>query len=240
MRSVPSLGLYDSEETWPDHSLFECTKMACPNPFTAIEVSQPPLNAKWDIHCNWATYLHSDAASIQGRSYCQENCRVQLVNQTAVQCPLLDECCNNAELTFASAHLLAICAIYPNITLETARNSTSTTNQTVHHEGQIIIPEDSFNRSSTIATGLASYCALVPGCSQSKVCSIASFFSTNGHLSREGIATCWENLCSFYHATVNPDFGGFGVHLPGPDHVFSANHTLDDTFILAAAFDCPA
>ena len=215
-------------------------KMVCPNPFTAIEASQPPFDATWDFHCNWATYLHSDAASIQGRSYCQENCRVQQVNQTVFRCPLLDEYCNSAELTFASAPLLATCAVYSNLTLETARNSSSTTIQTVHHDGQIIIPEDSFNISSAISTGLTSYCALVPGCSQSKVCSTASFFSTNVHLSREGIAVCWEDLCSFYHATINPDFGGFGARLQGPDHVFSANHTLDDTFILAAAFDCPA
>ena len=213
--------------------------MACPNPFTVVGASQPPFNATWDFRCNWAAYVHSDVASIQGRSYFQENCRVQLDNQKAFQCPLLDVYCNSAKLTFASAPLLAVCAIYPNITLETAGNSTSRTNQTVHHNGQIIIPEDSSNILSTVPTGLISYCALVPGCSQSKVCSTASFFSTNGHLLREGLATCWEHLCSSYHATVDPDFGGFGVRHQGSDHVYSADHTLDDTFVLNAAFDCP-
>ena len=214
--------------------------MACPNPFTAIEASQPPFNATWDSRCSWTTYLQSDAASIQGRSYSQDNCRVQPVNQMAFQCPLLDKYCNSAELVFASAPLLAVCATYPNLTLEKARNSTSTINQTVHHDGQISMLEGSFNISSVICTGLTSYCTLVPGCSQTKVCSTASFFSMNGHFSQEEVATCWKHLCSLYHATINPDFGGFGARLQGPDDMFSANHTLDDTFILAAAFSCLA
>ncbi|KAL8710182.1 MAG: hypothetical protein Q9220_005265 [cf. Caloplaca sp. 1 TL-2023] len=67
--------------------------------------------------------------------------------------------------------------------------------------------------SSIVATGLLSYCALVPGCARSDQCSIALLSNTNNHLSGRGIVRCWDQICDSYVASINPDFGGLGMIL---------------------------
>lgn len=178
-------------------------------------------------------------AAIQGGFYLDKECVVEPVNQTAFQCPLLNKYCKSAELVFASGPLLATYSICPNVTPHISGTNTSTTNQTIFHGWQTVAQEHMFEISSIISTGFISYCTLVPGCSQSELCSTASFFNPDGTFSRQGVANCWDHLCSSYHATINPDFGGFGARFQGSNYIFSANHTLDDTFVSDAAFDCP-
>ena len=214
--------------------------MPCPNPFNAIQVSQPPFNETWSSRCSWPAYLQSDAAPGQGGPYLQKQCVVEPSNGTAFQCPLLDDYCTSAEIVFASGLLLAVCSICPNVTLPISGTGTKTTNETVNHSGEITAQEHMFDISSIILTGLISYCTLVPGCSRSGVCSTSSLLGADGHLFRQGVANCWDHLCSYYHATINPDFGGFGARFQILDYMFSADPTPDDTLVFNAAFACPA
>ena len=152
----------------------------------------------------------------------------------------MDDYCTSAEIVFASGPLLAVCSICPNVTLPLSGTGTNTTNETVNDRGEIIAQEHMLDISSIISTGLISYCSLVPACSQSGVCSTASLLGADGHFFRQGVANCWDHICSYYHATVNPDFGGFGARFQALDYMFSADHAPDDTLIFDAAFDCPA
>ena len=190
--------------------------MAYPNPFAAVQVSHLPFNETWNIHYNWTGYLRSDTAAFQGSSYLQNDCAGETTDPEGMQCPLLDSYCNSPENIFKSGPSLAVCSICPNVTLQKARTSLSTTdlmNQTNHLDWPVTTQERMFELSSDVSTGLISYCALVPGCSDSGFCSAASLLNQDGQFSRQSVATCWANLCRFYNATVNPDFGGLGACL---------------------------
>lgn len=200
--------------------------MACPNPFAIVQTAPPPFIQTVLRSCNWTADLGSDAAPIQAVSYLEENCVAASVNASASPCPLLDQHCTSTELVFASAPLLAMCSVSANTTLPTDVNTTSTSNQTFHGDEQSLVQRDAFEISSVISTGLITYCTLVSSCS-SELCSVASIFNTGGHLSREGVTRCWHHLCSTYHATINPDFGGFGAGSPTIRSLYcSADRTL--------------
>ena len=187
--------------------------MTCPSPFDAFQASQFPAAKTWDSQCNWSAYLQSDAASYESTSYLRKECMSQPGSDTATPCPLLNRYCSSAEFVFASRPLLTVCSLYPNMTLNVLEINTSASNKTISNLRQDDTRPHASEMSSIVSTGLLSYCALVPGCSQSAACSVASLSAIDGQLSKHGIARCWDQICSSYVARINPDFGGLGVHL---------------------------
>ena len=187
--------------------------MTCPSPFDAIQASQFPAVKTWDTPCNWSAYLRSDAASLESTFYLRKECTSQSGSDTAIQCPLLNRYCNSAELVFASRPLLTVCSLYPNMTLKAMEINTPTSNKTIDNAWRNHTRGHAFELSSIISTGLLSYCTLVPGCSQSAACTIASLSVIDGQLSSHGVAWCWHQICNSYVASINPDFGGLGVRL---------------------------
>ena len=188
--------------------------MTCPSPFDALQALPFPAVKTWDTHCNWSAYLQSETASLESASYLGKDCMNQSGSDTAIQCPLLNRYCSSAESVFASRPLLIVCSLYPNMTLTVLENSTSASNETISNARQGHTRGHASELSSIVSTGLLSYCALVPGCSQSSACSTASLTDIDGQLSSHGLARCWYEICNSYVASVNPDFGGLGVRLP--------------------------
>lgn len=139
------------------------------------------------------------------------------MNQSTIngvfQCPLLNQYCDNTELIFASGPLLTICTMYPNMTLSIIGVNTTSTSTTLENAWQDPTRRRAFEQLSIISTGLLSFCAMVPECSQSAMCSIVSLTNIDGQLSRQGIAGCWDEICNTYVASINPDFGGLGMIL---------------------------
>ena len=187
--------------------------MTCPNPFDALQASQFPAAKAWDTRCNWSAYLQSDAASIDSTSYLQKDCKSQSDSDMAVQCPLLSQYCNSAGFVFASRPLLTVCSLYPNMTLNVSEFNMSTSNKTISNARLDYARGHAFELSSIVSTGLLSYCALVPGCSQAAACSVASLSNINGQLSSHGVSRCRQQICNSYVVSINPDFGGLGVSL---------------------------
>ena len=190
--------------------------MTCPSPFVALQALQPPVVKTWDTHCNWTAYLQSDAASLERTFYLRKECMSTPGNDTAVQCPLFDQYCNSAEFVFASRPLLTVCSLYPNMTLDVLDINMHTSNEiVVNNTWRDPARKNAFELSSIVSTGLLSYCSKVPGCSRSAACSTASLSRLDGRLSSHGVAKCWSQICNSYVASINPDFGGLGVRLPG-------------------------
>ena len=185
--------------------------MTCPNPFNALEALQVPTAQSWVTHCNWSAFLGSEAATLDSNLYSREKCMNLSGSDTAMQCPMLNQYCNSTEFVFGSGLLLTVCSLYPSMILGILGSDTPTVGRTIDNTERTQTQRYAFEVSSVVSTGLLSYCALIPGCSRLVACSTALLFDSDGRLDTQGVARCWDRICSSYVANINPDFGGLGV-----------------------------
>ena len=183
--------------------------MTCPDPFDALQASQYQAETTWIAPCDWPKYLRSVAASYDSTSYLQKECMSQSGDDSTIRCPLLDGYCNTAESVFASASLLTVYSLYPNMALNVV--NTSTSNDTINYAWRNHTRGRALELSSVVSTGLISYSALALKYSGSATCSTANLSNIDGQLSSRGVAGCWNQICKSYVASINPDFGGLGV-----------------------------
>ena len=186
--------------------------MTCPNPFEALQALEFPTFKTWRSRCDWPLYLESDAAYLESTLYLEKKCKAEAANDMMIQCPLLNQYCNSADLIFASPPVLTVCSLHPNMTLNQLEHNRSPRNETLTDSRSDYAKKHAFELSSVVSTGLLGYCATVSGCSPA-ACSTAGLYDLDGKLSSQGIGRCWIQICNSYVASINPDFGGLGVRL---------------------------
>lgn len=84
----------------------------------------------------------------------------------------------------------------------------SSTNDTVDRVSSLV--------KTIIPTCLVAYCSSQPDCAATPMCDVGRLFTNDYQLSAQGVANCWQSLCSLNVQSVNSDIAGVGVRtLPG-------------------------
>jgi hypothetical protein len=118
------------------------------------------------------------------------------------------------------------CLLYPNVTRH-VRDGTLPANLT---DIGFAVPgnintENLLSRSlqSHIPTCLVSYCASQPDCASTFACNVGNLLTSNGNLSAQGVANCWQTLCSLNVQALDADIAGIGVSLTCFQSIRSCN-----------------
>ena len=191
--------------------------MSCPSPFSTIQTLGPEKVKTWNPWCEWPSYFGSANVSLDLSDYLQTSCNWDSTHKTVESCPAWGIYCDDPEYIFASQPLFTVCSMYPNMTRQIGTKqidrssslvSNLTQNITDHGPWETALAQST---SSLVSTCMISWCALIPGCSQSQICANDNIYTVDGYLSTDDLVHCWLQICNSFRLVVNPDFGGFGV-----------------------------
>ena len=119
--------------------------------------------------------------------------------------------CSDLQTVFKDKIFLVVCSLYPNITRDISSGQLSANWTSVGFK-----PTDLGlirGLKSQIPSCLISYCALIPGCAETRHCLNNNLYASDGSISVAGMRSCAYDICYGWYPVVNSDLGGIGVSI---------------------------